>query len=170
MPTAISITSENPDLTDIISQHQSFTEEKGSKIAVNDSKSTTIISLNDWQKKLEKPYYIGDLFNALHEAALKLDSTLEEITINDYTLNHSKKTLFNNKTSIDLTEKEAEIIKFLIGASPEAVSRNELLQKIWGYNSKMDTHTLETHIYRLRKKIKNGDEFIITEKEGYKIT
>ena len=70
-----------------------------------------------------------------------------------------------------LTEKEVKIINYL-NNSNKSVSINELQLEVWGYHSKLETHTVETHIYRLRKKILkkfNNDNFIISKKDGYKI-
>ena len=76
----------------------------------------------------------------------------------------------NNK-NLKLTEKEISTITYL-SDSNEPVSINELEKKVWSYQSDIETHTVETHIYRLRKKILNtfdDDNFIISEKNGYKI-
>lgn len=75
---------------------------------------------------------------------------------------------------LKLTEKETNILKFLLKAEGEAVSRDKLLSEVWGYNSGVTTHTLETHIYRLRQKIdpaKEGETLplIITEPGGYSL-
>ena len=70
-----------------------------------------------------------------------------------------------------MTEKEADIIIFLKN-SKKPVSIDELQTHVWGHSSKLDTHTVETHIYRLRKKISkkfNNNKFIISTKEGYNI-
>ena len=79
--------------------------------------------------------------------------------------------MFDDKKELNLTEKEADIIIFL-KKSAKPVSINELQTQVWGYNSKLDTHTVETHIYRLRKKIINkfnNDNFIKSTKSGYNI-
>ena len=76
-----------------------------------------------------------------------------------------------NDKSLRLTEKEIRIINFL-NISREPVAINKLQSEVWGYKSKLETHTVETHIYRLRKKIekKFGDnKFISSIKGGYKI-
>jgi len=77
----------------------------------------------------------------------------------------------DDKDELNLTEKEADIITFLKKAK-KPVSINELQINVWGHNSKLDTHTVETHIYRLRKKISNkfnNDDFIQSTKSGYNI-
>lgn len=74
--------------------------------------------------------------------------------------------------SIKLTEKEAQVLQFLLLHKGKVVSRTELLQHVWGYHNATDTHTVETHIYRLRKKISpvlNGQSIIKTEKGGYRM-
>lgn len=71
---------------------------------------------------------------------------------------------------IRLTEKEAAILKFLHRAGPVAVPRETLLAAIWGYNARVSTHTLETHVYRLRRKLADATgEMIATEGRGYRL-
>ena len=79
--------------------------------------------------------------------------------------------MFINNTKLKLTEKEINTIIYL-SKSNQPVSINELQKKVWSYQSDMETHTVETHIYRLRKKISNifkDEEFIISKKNGYQI-
>ena len=79
--------------------------------------------------------------------------------------------MINKEKSLKLTEKEADIIVFL-NNSKESQSIENLQNKVWGHVSDLETHTVETHIYRLRKKLMDvfdGDKFIISTKEGYKI-
>ena len=76
-----------------------------------------------------------------------------------------------NDTKLKLTEKEINTIIYLY-RSNKPVSINELQKKVWSYQSNMETHTVETHIYRLRKKILstfNDDKFIFSKKNGYQI-
>ena len=76
-----------------------------------------------------------------------------------------------NNIKLKLTEKEINTITYL-SKSDKPVSINELQKKVWSYQSNMETHTVETHIYRLRKKILNtfnDNKFIISEKSGYQI-
>jgi DNA-binding response OmpR family regulator len=73
---------------------------------------------------------------------------------------------------IRLTEKETNILKYLYRAGPQAVSREELLAEVWGYNAGVTTHTLETHIYRLRQKIEpdpGAARLLVTEAGGYRL-
>ena len=72
---------------------------------------------------------------------------------------------------IKLTEKEVTILKYLYNNTPRTVSKEELLENVWGYSVEMTTHTIETHIYRLRQKIEQygGSQVIITENNGYRL-
>ena len=85
----------------------------------------------------------------------------------------SAKLLTNEAQSkIRLTEKETSILKYLFRAGEKVVSRDVLLHEVWGYNAGVTTHTLETHIYRLRQKIErdpSNAEILITETGGYKL-
>jgi DNA-binding response OmpR family regulator len=71
-----------------------------------------------------------------------------------------------------LTEKETAILRFLYRADQQVVSRETLLREVWGYNANVTTHTLETHIYRLRQKIErdpSSAQLLVTEAGGYKL-
>ena len=94
-----------------------------------------------------------------------------DIEIGDYRINLNSRKISNNDKFIPLTEREINLILFLKN-SKKAVKIGELQKKVWEYGSELETHTVETHIYRLRKKIKEkfGDEnFILSLKEGYSI-
>ncbi len=94
-----------------------------------------------------------------------------EIDLGFYKLNLNSRKMFDDKNELNLTEKEADIIIFL-KKSEKPVSINELQTQVWGHSSKLETHTVETHIYRLRKKISNkfnNDDFIQSTKLGYNI-
>jgi len=93
--------------------------------------------------------------------------------IGSYTLNPGQKLLLDKAgNKIRLTEKEAAILKYLYQAGAEAVERERLLEEVWGYNSGVSTHTLETHIYRLRQKIEKDPanaELLLTAPGGYRL-
>ena len=92
-----------------------------------------------------------------------------EIDLGNYKLNLNSRKIFNKKNSINLTEREANIIIFLYN-SKKPVKISKLQTEVWGHNSKLETHTVETHIYRLRKKINNifnDENFIKSSKAGY---
>ena len=93
------------------------------------------------------------------------------IKINKYNLNLNSRELFKDRKFLKLTEKEIHLILFLV---KEKIPRkvNDLQKNVWGYNNDLETHTVETHIYRLRKKIKKtfgDDKLIQTSKDGYSI-
>ena len=91
--------------------------------------------------------------------------------VNNYTIDLNSREILNKETRLKLTEKEINTIIYL-SKSNKPVSIDELQDKVWSYQSDIETHTVETHIYRLRKKILNtfnDNEFIISKKNGYKI-
>jgi DNA-binding response OmpR family regulator len=94
-------------------------------------------------------------------------------TIGPYTFRPSSKILLNPTGSkMRLTEKETAILRYLYRAGQRPVSRETLLQEVWGYNSGLTTHTLETHIYRLRQKVEKdaaSPAILVTEAGGYKL-
>jgi DNA-binding response OmpR family regulator len=94
-------------------------------------------------------------------------------TIGGYTFKPAAKMLINAAGSkIRLTEKETSILKYLYRSGDKVVSREVLLHEVWGYNAGVTTHTLETHIYRLRQKIEkdpSNAELLVTETGGYKL-
>ena len=93
------------------------------------------------------------------------------ISIKNYILDKNEKKLKRDKIFITITEREVQLIELLFNEN-KPLSKKEILQKIWRYASNADTHTVETHIYRLRKKIldKFKDEnFIINSKRGYSL-
>ena len=100
----------------------------------------------------------------------KTEDTLHKI--GSYVFKPNSKVLESKNKSIRLTEKENDILKFLYQNLETIVSREILLHEVWGYNSKVTTHTLETHIYRLRQKIEIDPAnacFLITETGGYRL-
>ena len=94
-------------------------------------------------------------------------------TIGPYTFRPGSKILLNHKgNKVRLTEKETAILRYLYRAGQRPVSRETLLLEVWGYNSGVTTHTLETHIYRLRQKVENDaaiPAILVTEAGGYKL-
>jgi len=93
--------------------------------------------------------------------------------IGPYTFKPSAKLLLQeDNRKIRLTEKETAILKFLYRAGDKVVGRDVLLHEVWGYNAGVTTHTLETHIYRLRQKIEvdpSHTQLLVTEAGGYKL-
>ena len=91
------------------------------------------------------------------------------IKVKNYLLDKNEKKLIKNSNSIILTEKEVHLIELLLN-NPKPLSKDDILSSVWNYSAEADTHTVETHIYRLRKKINQkfmDEEFILNSKDGY---
>ena len=118
----------------------------------------------------EFPIQINKLVELINIKFLKKNYNQQsQIDIGTYKLNLNSRKIFNKKNSINLTEREANIIIFLYN-SKKPVKISKLQTEVWGHNSKLETHTVETHIYRLRKKINNifsDENFIKSSKAGY---
>lgn len=94
-----------------------------------------------------------------------------QIIINNYKINVNSREIFQDNKKLKLTEKEIQTILYL-SKSTKPTTSDELQSKVWRYQNDLETHTVETHIYRLRKKFLNyfnDNNFIISEKNGYKI-
>lgn len=121
-----------------------------------------------------KPFRFAVLL-ARMRAHLRQHETNEgaQFRIGQYTFHPGAKILIDEKGSkLHLTEKETAILRFLYRAGQSVVTRDVLLREVWGYNSNVTTHTLETHIYRLRQKIERDPtkaQILVTEAGGYKL-
>ena len=122
-----------------------------------------------------KPLSLEGLLNQI-QAGINLVDNSEAgyLNFNRYELRPLQKEIYNERNSetIKLTEKEVAIIKFLYKNKDKNVSKNDLLQEVWGYSPDVSTHTIETHIYRLRQKVEHEDtsaQLIVTEDGGYKL-
>ncbi|MEM7492029.1 MAG: response regulator transcription factor [Pseudomonadota bacterium] len=141
-----------------------------------DSDAETILGLdsgaNDY---VTKPFKFAVLL-ARVRAHLRSFEQSEDATfdIGPYTFRPSQKLLLTeDEQKIRLTEKETNILKYLYRAGGKAVARDELLAEVWGYNANVTTHTLETHIYRLRQKIEpdpSTARVLMTEAGGYRLS
>ena len=118
------------------------------------------------------PIKIFKLLEKLNIEFLRLQfNNQSQVKIKNYTLDLNSREMIINNIKLKLTEKEINTISYL-SKSDKPVSIDELQKKVWSYQYDIETHTVETHIYRLRKKIFNtfGDnEFIISKKNGYQI-
>ena len=118
----------------------------------------------------EIPMNINRLVQTINLKFLKNKFAYQsEIKIGLYNLNLNSKQIEKNNKKLSLTEREANLIIYL-NESTAAVKIEKLQKEVWEYVSKLETHTVETHIYRLRKKIKdkfNDDSFIVSSKDGY---
>jgi len=118
------------------------------------------------------PINISKLIENINIEFLKIQfNSQSDLKINNYTINLNSRELLMKSIKLKLTEKEVNTIIYL-SKSDKPVSVEELQEEVWNYQSDIDTHTVETHIYRLRKKILNvfnDSQFIISEKNGYQI-
>ena len=153
------------------------------KVDLLDIKNSLIISKPDQKLLLSKNLEEKNLF-LMQNFPISLNKLIEliniqlikikfkhksKIIIKDYELNLNSKLISRDNVNLKLTEKEIEIILYLIKNKMKH-SVLDLQKNIWRYSSSMETHTVETHIYRLRKKISdkfNDDELILSHKNGY---
>jgi len=144
-------------------------------LTAQDSDADMILGLesgaNDY---VTKPFRFSVLL-ARVRAQLRQHEQSEDavFSIGHYTFRPATKLLVDEKGSkVRLTEKETSILKYLYRAGEKVVTRDILLHEVWGYNAGVTTHTLETHIYRLRQKIErdpSNAELLLTEMGGYKL-
>jgi len=141
----------------------------------HDSEADTVMGLdagaNDY---VTKPFRFSVLLARIRAHLRQHEASDDaQFQIGQYAFQPGSKHLINEKGSkLRLTEKETAILRFLYRAGRVVVSREVLLREVWGYNSNVSTHTLETHIYRLRQKIERDPakaQLLITEAGGYKL-
>jgi DNA-binding response OmpR family regulator len=141
----------------------------------HDTDSDTILGLesgaNDY---VAKPFRFAVLLARIRAQLRQHEASEDAVfTIGPYMFRPSSKLLVNPKgNKVRLTEKETAILRYLYRAGRRPISREILLQEVWGYNSGVTTHTLETHIYRLRQKVEqdaSNPAILVTEAGGYKL-
>jgi hypothetical protein len=118
------------------------------------------------------PINIFNLLEKINIEFVKLKfNSQSQIEINSYMINLNSREILKDKVRLKLTEKEVNTIIYL-SRSAKPISIDELQENVWSYQSDIETHTVETHIYRLRKKILNtfkDSKFIVSKKNGYQI-
>ena len=142
-----------------------------------DSDSDTIRGLDSGADDyVTKPFRFNVLLARIRANFRKHEKSEDaQLTIGNYIFLPGTKTLTREsgkKFTIRLTEKETAILKYLYRADGKVISKDELLTEVWGYNKEVTTHTLETHIYRLRQKIEaksNEEGILLTETGGYRL-
>ena len=141
----------------------------------HDSDSDEILGLesgaNDY---VVKPFRFAVLLARIRAQLRQHEQSEDAVfSLGPYTFKPAAKLLLKpDDTKIRLTEKETSILKYLYRAGEKVVTRDVLLHEVWGYNAGVTTHTLETHIYRLRQKIErdpSNAEILVTETGGYKL-
>ena len=119
---------------------------------------------------LKLPATINEINSIIESSvAKKVFNKNSSIKIKDYFLDKNEKKLIKDNKFIILTEKEIQLLELFI-KNKKAISKYKILSVVWNYSSDADTHTVETHIYRLRKKINDNfsdNNFILNNKEGY---
>jgi DNA-binding response OmpR family regulator len=141
----------------------------------NDSEADMILGLdagaNDY---VTKPFKFAVLLARIRAQLRQHEQSEDAVfAIGHYAFKPASKLLvMQDGQKVRLTEKETSILKYLYRAGEKVVTREVLLQEVWGYNAGVTTHTLETHIYRLRQKIEKDpakSELLVTEAGGYKL-
>ena len=149
-----------------------------SKINFNDYRDYLILSLIDLKLPnmilVENfPIKFSKLLERINVEFLKKNfNEQSNIIVSKYTININSREIILQNRKLKLTEKEIDMIIYL-SKSKKPIKVKELQEKVWGYQSKLDTHTVETHIHRLRKKIREkffDDNLIISKKNGYEIS
>jgi len=132
--------------------------------------SSTNNKINNFDGILKLPASISEInFIIENLTAKKMFNVNSSIEIKNYILDKNEKKLSNNNSFIFLTEKEIQLLELFLNTK-KPISKNKIQSLIWKYSSEADTHTVETHIYRLRKKINDkfiDQNFILNNKEGY---
>jgi len=141
----------------------------------HDTDSDTILGLeagaNDY---IAKPFKFAVLLARIRAQLRQHEQSEDAVfTIGHYSFRPAQKLLVEEDGGkVRLTEKETAILKYLYRAEQKVITRDVLLEEVWGYNSGVTTHTLETHIYRLRQKIEKDPSnatLLVTESGGYKL-
>jgi DNA-binding response OmpR family regulator len=144
-------------------------------LTAQDGDADTILGLeagaNDY---VSKPFRFSVLLARIRAHLRQHESSDDAIfRVGPYNFHPGSKLLVTEKgAKTRLTEKETAILRFLYRAGQRVVSRDVLLREVWGYNSSVTTHTLETHVYRLRQKIEvdpGRAKLLLTENGGYKL-
>jgi len=161
---------------DIILFHEEALKMSKQKELIEKSNSIKILATkskqenNNFDANLELPSTLKEI-NELVEniSAKKKFSKNSSINIKNYLLNKNEKKLSKSKEFIILTEKEIQLLELFLN-NKKPISKDNILSSVWNYSSDADTHTVETHIYRLRKKIAEkfmDENFIQNNKDGY---
>ena len=161
---------------DIILFHKDALKDIDQKLFIDNSKSIKICAskknelLNSCETNLELPINLKEINTTIENIAIKSKfSKNSSIEIKNYLLNKNEKKLFKFDKFVTLTEKEIQLLELFL-SKKKPISKDYILSSVWNYSSESDTHTVETHIYRLRKKINDkfmDEKFILNNKAGY---
>ena len=163
---------------DVILFHEDALKYKKNVEIINESNSLKIYATNkkdtsnNYDAVMELPLTLKEI-NSLVEGITvkKIFSKNSSIKIKNYFLNKNEKKLSKENIEIILTEREVQLLELLLKYN-KPISKNKILSSVWNYAPDADTHTIETHIYRLRKKINDkfsDNNFILNTKNGYSL-
>ena len=165
------------DSYDILFCHQDFFKNNPSIEIFKKSNKIKILAYNSDKVKFD--LFVDKIFlptkfeeiNRIIEGSIikKNFSENSSIKIKNYILDKNEKKLLRDKSYVLLTEKEIQLLELFLSYN-KPISKNKILDEVWKYSQDADTHTVETHIYRLRKKIKSkflDENFILNNKSGY---
>ncbi len=171
------IINNKPEMADLILADDGFADLK--KLREDTKKPIILFSSKEETSEvadvvIKKPFTLSKFLLALENNKILPKVCRKEcININEYNLFPIQKEIISSITEkkTKLTEKEVDILKYLYQNLSQTVSKEELLENVWGYSAGATTHTVETHIYRLRKKVEeNGkNQLIITKNNGYRL-
>ena len=168
----------NLDLYDVLFIHEDYFKEESIKNLLDRTSKIKILishsnnsNFNCFTDVLQLPASIQDINEIVENSVIKKSfNKNSSIQIKDYILDKNERKLYKKKSEfILLTEKEIQLLEILLRIK-KPINKNKILEEVWKYVSGVDTHTVETHIYRLRKKIKIkffDDNFILNDKGGY---
>ena len=163
---------------DILLIHEDFLKNNSNKeVLLQDLSLIKILACNlksilpkNFTDRLNLPTSVNDINQIIENSVIKKSfNRNSSIKIKDYILDKNEKKLFKDANYILLTEKEIQLLELLLNRS-KPISKDKILEEVWRYAAEADTHTVETHIYRLRKKIKlkfYDENFVLNNKNGY---
>ena len=161
---------------DLILIHHEIINDKSKKDLIKSFDSIKIYAskkkniLDNYDAHLELPTNLKEINATVENIAAKAKFIKNStIKVKNYTLNKNEKKLYKQNNFIILTEKEIELLQLFL-EKKRPISKDNILSTVWNYSVDADTHTVETHIYRLRKKINEkfmDEKFILNNKDGY---
>ena len=171
-----SVKEKNSNDFDVILFHEDALNDMENNKIINNSNSLKVLAsskkkiLENFDAFLELPTSLREINIVIESvAAKKVFNKNSSIEIKEYLLNKNEKKLLKDENEIILTEKEIQLLELFLNKK-KPISKDKILSSVWNYSSDADTHTVETHIYRLRKKINDkfaDDNFIVNTKDGY---
>jgi len=165
------------DSYDILLCHQDFFKNNSSSEILKKSNKIKILACNLDKKKFDifsdkifLPAKLDEINKIIENSIVRKNfSKNSSIKVKNYILDKNEKKLLRDKSYVLLTEKEIQLLELFLSYN-KPISKNKILDEVWKYSEDADTHTVETHIYRLRKKIKlkfADEEFILNNTKGY---